>query len=55
MCLVFSMASYGLTEFYWYMIAGLSVCLVNIVALDERMLSEADTGFSPQSAEGQGN
>lgn len=41
MCLVFSMASYGLSEFYWYMIAGLSVCLVNVVALEERMLSGA--------------
>lgn len=27
MCLVFSIASYGLSEFYWYLIAGLSVVL----------------------------
>ena len=32
MCLVFSIASYGLSEFYWYLIAGLSVALRNLLA-----------------------
>jgi putative inorganic carbon (hco3(-)) transporter len=31
MCLVFSFASYGLSEFYWYMIAGLSIALTNVL------------------------
>lgn len=31
MCLVFSLATYGLSQFYWYMIAGVSVALGNIV------------------------
>lgn len=31
MCLVFSLASYGLSEFYWYMTGGLSVALRNLV------------------------
>lgn len=32
MCLVFSLASYGLSEFYWYMVAGISVALRNVIA-----------------------
>ena len=31
MCLVFSLASYGLSEFYWYLVAGLSVALVRVL------------------------
>lgn len=34
MCLVFSLASYGLSEFYWYMVAGISVALRNVVSMD---------------------
>lgn len=30
--LVFSLASYGLSEFYWYIVAGLSVVLKNLLA-----------------------
>ena len=32
MCLVFSMASYGLSEFYWYLVAGISVALVRVLS-----------------------
>ena len=32
MCLVFSLASYGLSEFYWYMIAGVSVALIKVMS-----------------------
>jgi putative inorganic carbon (hco3(-)) transporter len=35
MCLVFSLAAYGLSNFYWYMIAGLSVCLLNLVTREQ--------------------
>lgn len=34
MCIVFSIASYGLSEFYWYLTAGISVSLNNIVRSD---------------------
>ena len=34
MCLAFSLASYGLSEFYWYMVAGLSVALVNLFRVE---------------------
>lgn len=37
MCLVFSIASYGLSEFYWYLIAGLSVVLRKL------LLAEAES------------
>jgi O-antigen ligase len=36
MCLVFSIASYGLSEFYWYLIAGLSVALRNLLVAETR-------------------
>ena len=39
MCLVFSLASYGLSEFYWYMIAGLAVALSNIVRDEAKYLA----------------
>jgi O-antigen ligase len=34
MCTVFSIASYGLSEFYWYLIAGLSVVLRNLLVAE---------------------
>lgn len=34
MCLVFSIASYGLSEFYWYLIAGLSVALRKLLVAE---------------------
>lgn len=34
MCMVFSIASYGLSEFYWYLIAGLSVVLRNLLVAE---------------------
>jgi O-antigen ligase len=37
MCLVFSIASYGLSEFYWYLIAGMSVALRNLLAAEVRL------------------
>lgn len=39
MCLVFSLASYGLSEFYWYMIGGLSVALRKIVQDEAKSLA----------------
>ena len=38
MCLVFSLASYGLSEFYWYMVAGISVALRNVISIPDRNL-----------------
>jgi putative inorganic carbon (hco3(-)) transporter len=53
MCLVFSLASYGLSEFYWYMIAGLSVCLVRVVMLEEAALAPSGaTDLRPLGIEG---
>lgn len=46
MCLVFSIASYGLSEFYWYLIAGLSVALRNLL-LAEIRLPEVSEGAIP--------
>lgn len=37
MCLVFSIASYGLSEFYWYLIAGLCVALRNLLVAEARV------------------
>lgn len=34
MCMVFSLASYGLSEFYWYLTAGMAVSLLNVVWSD---------------------
>ena len=34
MCMVFSIASYGLSELYWYLTAGISVSLLRLVRLD---------------------
>lgn len=34
-CITFSLASYGLSEFYWYLVAGLSVVLTNLIASEE--------------------
>ncbi|MCP4571092.1 MAG: hypothetical protein GY838_01945 [bacterium] len=34
MCIVFSLASYGLSEFYWYLTAGMSVSILNITGVD---------------------
>ena len=39
MFLVFSLASYGLSEFYWYMIAGLAVALRNVVQNEAQQLA----------------
>jgi putative inorganic carbon (hco3(-)) transporter len=39
MFLVFSLASYGLSEFYWYMIAGLAVALRNVVQDEAQRLA----------------
>lgn len=41
MCLVFSIASYGLSEFYWYLIAGLSVVLRNLLLAEKRISTAA--------------
>lgn len=38
MCMVFSLASYGLSEFYWYLTAGISVSLINVMRADSRAL-----------------
>ncbi|MCL4791879.1 MAG: O-antigen ligase family protein [Gammaproteobacteria bacterium] len=47
MCLVFSIASYGLSEFYWYLLAGLSVALRNLLAAETR--SPAAVAQTPAS------
>jgi putative inorganic carbon (hco3(-)) transporter len=39
MFLVFSLASYGLSEMYWYMIAGLAVALRNVVQDEAQRLA----------------
>jgi O-antigen ligase len=39
MCLIFSLASYGLSEFYWYMIAGVSVALVSVMSEEHRAIT----------------
>lgn len=44
MCLVFSLASYGLSEFYWYMIAGVSVALIKVMSLEPL---ETNSGAAP--------
>lgn len=44
MALVFSLASYGLSEFYWYMIAGLSVAVTNLMRVDLRQLDVCAPG-----------
>lgn len=44
MCLVFSLASYGLSEFYWYMIAGLSVALRNQTGREFEQLGHEQRG-----------
>lgn len=41
MCLIFSLASYGLSEFYWYLVAGLSVVLKNLVEKERSELRPA--------------
>lgn len=47
MCLVFSIASYGLSELYWYLIAGLSVVLRNLL-LTEIRLPDDNQGSIPE-------
>jgi O-antigen ligase len=47
MCLVFSIASYGLSELYWYLIAGLSVALRNLL-LAEIQLPDDSQGSVPK-------
>lgn len=39
MCIVFSLASYGLSEFYWYLIAGMSVSICNVVRGDSDLIA----------------
>ena len=39
MCLVFSLASYGLSEFYWYMIGGLAVAQRHVVQNEAKHLA----------------
>jgi putative inorganic carbon (hco3(-)) transporter len=52
MCLVFSLAAYGLSNFYWYMIAGLSVCLINLVTREERTLGMRASSQTPAATPG---
>ena len=47
MCLVFSIASYGLSEFYWYLIAGLSVALRNLLAAEARLSAASQESAIP--------
>lgn len=47
MCLVFSIASYGLSEFYWYLIAGLAVVLRNLLAAEAGSPAAGQAAASP--------
>lgn len=51
MCLVFSLASYGLSEFYWYLIAGISVCLARIMSQEVARSAPAPGAGDPAPPE----
>jgi hypothetical protein len=41
---VFSIASYGLSEFYWYLIAGMSVVLRNLLGAEAKLAAAGQAG-----------
>lgn len=47
MCLVFSLAQYGLSEFHWYLVGGLSVAMLRLVEKRVARVKQAATGDAP--------